>query len=150
MLLLTLFLAHWFFSPRWWRWYIPLKHRFLQESHSINIPENGIPQGHRCGNLKSYICCHCSTHFTNHYRNIRSSPMVKSSLSHCLVAVSNGRHSSSSGLPNCPCLQLPASHSKSSEHLNPTDYLTHHQLTPIANWPSPVTYPAYNILAWTA
>jgi hypothetical protein len=34
-LLLTLFLAHWFFSPWWWRQYIPPKRRFLQESDGV-------------------------------------------------------------------------------------------------------------------
>jgi hypothetical protein len=36
-LLLTLFLVHWFLSPWWWRHYIPLKRRFLQETHGITF-----------------------------------------------------------------------------------------------------------------
>jgi hypothetical protein len=44
---------------------------------------------------------------------------------HCLVAASSGGHSPSFGFPNCPRPQLPASHSNSSQQLNPSSYLTH-------------------------
>jgi hypothetical protein len=42
-----------------------------------------------------------------------------------LVTASNGKHSPSSGFLNCPQPQLPASHSNSSQQLNPSGYLTH-------------------------
>jgi hypothetical protein len=32
---LMLFLVHWFLSPWWWRRYVTLKRRFLQEPHSL-------------------------------------------------------------------------------------------------------------------
>jgi hypothetical protein len=54
----------------------------------------------------------------------RSSQSVTVFTSRCLVASSNGGRSPSSGLPNCPRPQLPASHSNSSERLNPSAYLT--------------------------
>jgi hypothetical protein len=38
--------------------------------------------------------------------------------SRCLVAASNSRRSPSSGLPNCPHIQLPASNSNNSQRLN--------------------------------
>jgi hypothetical protein len=53
--------------------------------------------------------------------HVRSSQSVTVFTSHCLVAASNSRCSSSSGFPNCPWPQLPASHSK---QLNPSVYLT--------------------------
>jgi hypothetical protein len=31
----TLAVSSWFFPPRWWRWYIPPKYRYLQEPHGI-------------------------------------------------------------------------------------------------------------------
>jgi hypothetical protein len=34
-LLLTFLLARRFLSPWWWRRYVPLKHRFLQEPHGV-------------------------------------------------------------------------------------------------------------------
>jgi hypothetical protein len=43
----------------------------------------------------------------------------------CLVAASNGRHSPSSGFPNCPRPQLPASNSNCSHRLNCNSSLTH-------------------------
>jgi hypothetical protein len=43
----------------------------------------------------------------------------------CLVAASNGGCSLSSGFPNCPRRQIPASHSNISQQLNPNCYLTH-------------------------
>jgi hypothetical protein len=55
----------------------------------------------------------------------KSSQPVTVFTSHCLVATSNSGHSSSSGLPNCPRSQLPASQSYSSQQLNPSGYLTH-------------------------
>jgi hypothetical protein len=39
-------------------------------------------------------------------------------ISRCSVAASNGGRSPSSGFPNCPRPQLPASHSSSSQRLN--------------------------------
>jgi hypothetical protein len=42
----------------------------------------------------------------------------------CLVAASNGGRSPSSGFPNFPGPQLPASNSNSSRQLNPSGYLT--------------------------
>jgi hypothetical protein len=44
--------------------------------------------------------------------------------SHCLVAVSNGGRSPSSWFPKCSRPQLPASHSNSSQKLNPSSPLT--------------------------
>jgi hypothetical protein len=35
LLLLTVFLACWLFSPWWYRGYVPLKRRFLQEPHGV-------------------------------------------------------------------------------------------------------------------
>lgn len=46
--------------------------------------------------------------------HIRSSQSVTVFTSCCLVVASNGGHSPSSGLPNCPQPQLSASHSNSS------------------------------------
>jgi hypothetical protein len=43
----------------------------------------------------------------------------------CLVVASNVGPFPSSGLPNCPWPQLPASHSNISQQLNPSGYLTH-------------------------
>jgi hypothetical protein len=44
--------------------------------------------------------------------------------SRCLVAAFNGGRSPSSEFPNCPWPQLLASHSNSSQRLNPSCYLT--------------------------
>jgi hypothetical protein len=44
--------------------------------------------------------------------------------SRCLVAVSNGGRSPSSGFPNCPRFQLPNSHSNSSQRLRLSSPLT--------------------------
>jgi hypothetical protein len=33
--MLSLFLARWLFPTWWWRWYVPLKRRFIQEPHGI-------------------------------------------------------------------------------------------------------------------
>jgi hypothetical protein len=54
----------------------------------------------------------------------RSSQSIRVFTSHCLVAASNSGRSPSSGFPNCSRSQLPASHSNSSQRLNPSDYLT--------------------------
>jgi hypothetical protein len=70
--------------------------------------------------------------------------------SQCLVSASNSGRSPSSGFPNCPQPQLPASHNSSSQGLNssyylinsPTCSMTLHQLQFLI-------CPAYNILAWT-
>jgi hypothetical protein len=53
------------------------------------------------------------------------------SLVRCLAAAFNGERSPSSGFPNCPRPQLPASHSNTSQQLNPSGSLTHqpNQLT---------------------
>jgi hypothetical protein len=56
--------------------------------------------------------------------HIRSSQSVRVFTSRCLIADFNGRLSPSSGFSNCPRPQLPASHSNSSERLNPSGYLT--------------------------
>jgi hypothetical protein len=60
----------------------------------------------------------------------------------CLVAASSGRCSPSSGFPNCPLPQLPASNSSSSQQLNCSSPLTLHWLT---DWPTewPADCPAY-------
>jgi hypothetical protein len=52
----------------------------------------------------------------------RSSQSVTVFTSHCLVTASNDEHSPSSGFPNCPWPQLPASHSNSSQRVNPSGY----------------------------
>jgi hypothetical protein len=44
--------------------------------------------------------------------------------SRCLVGASNSGHPPSSGFPNCPRPQLPASHSNSSQQLSPSCSLT--------------------------
>jgi hypothetical protein len=54
----------------------------------------------------------------------RSSQSVAVFTSCCLVAASNDGRSPSFGFPDCPWPQLPASHSNSSQKLNPSDYLT--------------------------
>jgi hypothetical protein len=75
----------------------------------------------------------------------------------CSVAACNGGHSPSSGFPNYPRPQLPASHSNSSQRPNISCPLTHsltHQPTTLhftqLNWLHFTNYPAYNILAWIA
>jgi hypothetical protein len=109
------------------------------------------------------LSSHCSTHFTNHTGHIKSSQSVTVFTSCCLVAASNGKCSPSSGFSNCPWPQLPASHSNSSQQLNPSGSLTHslslslslthslsHSLThstPLTD--SSLTCNAYNILACT-
>jgi hypothetical protein len=45
-------------------------------------------------------------------------------ISRCLVAAFNGGRFSSSGFPNCPQPQLPASNRNSSQQLNPRILLT--------------------------
>jgi hypothetical protein len=52
-----------------------------------------------------------------------SSQSVTVFTSRCSVVASNGGLSASSGFPNCPRPQLPASHSNSSEQLNSSGYL---------------------------
>jgi hypothetical protein len=54
----------------------------------------------------------------------RSSQSVRVFTSRCLLVAFKGERSLSSGFPNCPRPQLPASHSNSSQ-LNPIGYLTH-------------------------
>jgi hypothetical protein len=68
--------------------------------------------------------------------------------SHCFVVASNSRCSPSSGFPNGPQHQLPASHSNSSQLLNCSSPLTN---SPTNNSQTRLlTCPAYNISAWTA
>jgi hypothetical protein len=55
----------------------------------------------------------------------RSSQSVTVFTSRCLVAASIGGGSPSSGFPNRTRPQLPATHSNSSQWLNPSGYLTH-------------------------
>jgi hypothetical protein len=61
--------------------------------------------------------------------------------SRCLVAASNGGPSFFSGFPNCPRPHIPASHSNSSQQLNPSGYLPHTSskfkvmLRPMVSWP---------------
>jgi hypothetical protein len=68
-------------------------------------------------------------HFTIHYPSLtHTHTQLHWSL---LIAASNSGHSFSSGLPNCPWPQLPASHSNSSQRLNLSSSLTNsliHQL----------------------
>jgi hypothetical protein len=70
----------------------------------------------------------------------------------CLVTVSNGGRSFSSGFPSWPMSQLLASHNKSSQGLNrqSSNSLTHQPTdsTPL-HWLTPTNCPAYNISAWT-
>jgi hypothetical protein len=54
----------------------------------------------------------------------RSSQSVTVFTSHCLVIASNSGCFPSSGFPNCPQPQLPASHSNNSQQLNPSGHLT--------------------------
>jgi hypothetical protein len=67
------------------------------------------------------------THFTIHYMCTKFSHYIFTEC--CLVAACNSRRSPSSGFPNCPWPQLPASHSISSQLLNrsspPTNSLSH-------------------------
>jgi hypothetical protein len=60
-------------------------------------------------------------------RHNRSSQSVTVFTSLCFVVAFNGGRSPSSGFLNCPWLQLPASHSNSSQ-LNPSAYLTYRLL----------------------
>jgi hypothetical protein len=39
LLVTATFLFHWFLSPWWWRHYLPLKCRFLQEPHGVTSPK---------------------------------------------------------------------------------------------------------------
>jgi hypothetical protein len=55
----------------------------------------------------------------------RSSQSVAVFTSRCSIAASSGICSVTSGFPNCPQPQLPASHSKSSQQLNHSSPLTH-------------------------
>jgi hypothetical protein len=74
--------------------------------------------------------------------HIRSSKFVTVFTSSCLVAASNSGRSPSSGFPNYPPPQLPASHSDSSQQLNPSGYLADwltNQLTHEPNDSSPLT-----------
>jgi hypothetical protein len=73
--------------------------------------------------------------------------------SHCSVAASNGRRYPSSGFPNYPRRQLPASLSNSSQRLNLSSPLTNPDtLTQLnsTDWLTELTSPAYNISARTA
>jgi hypothetical protein len=74
-------------------------------------------------------------------------------ISRCSVAASNGWRSPSSGFPNYPRSQLPASNSNSSQGLNPSSPLTHsltHSLTNHLLFTSlTLNCPAYNISART-
>jgi hypothetical protein len=67
---LMLFLVHRFLSPWWWRRYVPLKHGFLQEPHSVTSQktaffilvlcfESKILQAMFCVQQRTYlwICC---------------------------------------------------------------------------------------------
>jgi hypothetical protein len=54
----------------------------------------------------------------------------------CLVAASNGGRFPSSGFPNGPRPQLPASYSKSSQQLNPRGFLTNKLTHSLTNSPS--------------
>jgi hypothetical protein len=65
---------------------------------------------------------HTSLITIGHTRSSQSVPVFSS---RCLVAASNGRRSPSSGFPNCPRAQPPASHSNRSQQLNPSGFLTH-------------------------
>jgi hypothetical protein len=64
------------------------------------------------------------------------SQFVTVSTSRCFVAASNGGRSPSSGCPNCPRLQLPASHSNSSQQQSPSGYLIN-QLIHSTDWLTP-------------
>jgi hypothetical protein len=77
------------------------------------------------------------------------------------VTASNGGRSPSSGIPNCPMAQLPASQTNSSQRLyrssplttslthQPTLYLLTHQLNQLSLL-SLINCPAYNVSARTA
>jgi hypothetical protein len=72
-----------------------------------------------CTHARARTHTHTHTH-TSVYSHVFTS--------RCLVATSNGGRSPSSGFPNCPRPQLPASHSNSSQRLNlssPTHQLSH-------------------------
>jgi hypothetical protein len=86
-----------------------------------------------------HFTIHCYTHTSVHSHVFTS---------RCLVAASNSGHSPSSGFPNYPRPQLPASHSNSSQRLNPNS-LTQ-SLTNQLSWPSPTSCSAYNISTRTA
>jgi hypothetical protein len=64
------------------------------------------------------------THFTNTIWHTRSSQSLTVFTSCCLVGVSNGGHSPSSGFPNYLRPQLPAHNSNSSQWLSPSSSLT--------------------------
>jgi hypothetical protein len=68
-LLLTLFLAHWFVSPWWWRLYVPLKRRFLQESYCVTFQKRAffIVQKDLCTEWHIYSETSCGS---NTYMNI--------------------------------------------------------------------------------
>jgi hypothetical protein len=72
--------------------------------------------------------------FTVHCYTHTNTPQCPQSRLHCccLAAASNGGRSPSSGFPKCHRPQVPASHSNSSQRLNPSRPLTHsltHSLT---------------------
>jgi hypothetical protein len=46
-----------FFSPWWWRRYVPLKRRLLQEPHGVISPEDDILHRHSRENLEAYVMC---------------------------------------------------------------------------------------------
>jgi hypothetical protein len=65
--------------------------------------------------MREHTCTHTHTHKSVHCHVF---------ISCCLVAASNGGHSLSSGFPNYPRPQLPASNSNSSQRLNYSGSLT--------------------------
>jgi hypothetical protein len=68
----------------------------------------------------------------------RSSQSARVFTNRYYVAATNGGRSPCSGFPNCPRPQLPASHSNSSQQLNPSGYLTDCNFNPVnCCWPSP-------------
>jgi hypothetical protein len=72
-------------------------------------------------------CSHRCTQIT--IGHTRSPQSVRLFTSRCLVAACKGGHYPSSGFPNCPPPQLPASHSNSSQRLNTNGYMTARNLS---------------------
>jgi hypothetical protein len=75
--------------------------------------------------ISLFLCYSVWLHFTTHsYTHIQTSVHNRVFTCCCLVVASNGGYSPSSGFPNYPRPQLPASHSYSSQQLNPSSSLS--------------------------
>jgi hypothetical protein len=110
----------------------------------MSVTTDGVKIGNRIYWRLTRTARYYTSQITTRHRLVFSN-LLRVSTSRCLVATSDGRHSSFSGFRNYPQPQLPASHSNSSQQLNCIS-LTN-SLTPLTD---SLTRPAHNISSQTA